>query len=488
MKKHTVSKLFLYRFRFHIGYLILGIAFVALLLFLPRIAPNGLSEAEMSSAATSYNTHLETLTSGNIIDLPYHILQKASIKYFGFNNYAIKLPSIFIGIILGFLLILLLNRWFKSNVALLASILTVLSVPFLWLAGSGTPLIMLVFWPTFLLWLGSKIQGVKRPRPLYCFVFAFALLFSIFTPHLPYLALFIILFALFNPHLRFTIKSLPKIPLIITSIIMLGGLTLIVMNIVNRPDVIIELLFAKDFSLNHFWSNLKQAFAPYFSWNGHLEGVYLSPLINLATVAISIIGVLSTSRGFLASRNSIAFYFILFTVFLSGLNPDSAMLIVLPLAILVAHGLRYILEKWYGLFPENPYARIFGVLPISIFLGIIIISDLSHFMEGYRYNPSVANYFNDDLAIINSKIEDESRLLVPADHTQFNFYQILQEKRNITILNSIPQDYEGTLYSLGKLDDTPKNVTLSHIITSPKTENSDRIYVYTVNNTVKNQE
>ncbi len=480
--KKPISKLFLYRYRFHIGYILLGIAFIALLLIMPRIAPNGLSEAEMQSAATSYNLHAETITTGSLVDLPYHILQKISIKFIGFTEYAIKLPSILMGIILGFLLILLLNRWFKSNVALLASILTVLSVPFLWLSGSGTPLIMLVFWPTLLLWLGSKIQGVKRPRPLYCFVFAFALLFSLFTPHLPYLIFFIILFTLFNPHLRFTIKQLPKIPLIITSIIILGGVSLIVMNIINRSDVVMELLFAKNFNLGDFWHNLKEAFVPYFSWNGHLESVYLSPLINLATVAIAIIGVLSTSRGFFASRNSIAFYFTLFTVFLSGLNPSSAMLIIIPLAILVAHGLRYILEKWYGLFPENPYARVFGILPISIFLGVIIISDLSHYMEGYRYNPSVASFYSNDLSIINAKIDDGSSLLVEQSNPNLAFYQILEEKRNMTILNSMPNTLDNDIYSLQKIDNLPENVKLSRIITSPKTENSDRIYVYTVNN------
>lgn len=480
--KKPISKLFLYRYRFHIGYIILGVAFIALLLIMPTIAPNGLSDAEMQSAATSYNLHPDTISTGSIVDLPYHALQKISIKYLGFNDYAIKLPSIIIGIVLGFLLILLLNRWFKSNVALLASILTILSVPFLWLAGSGTPLIMLVFWPVLLLWLGSKIQGVKKPRPLYCFVFAFVLLFSLFTPHLPYLVFFIVLFALFNPHLRFTIKRLPKIPLIITSIIVLGGVGLIIYNTISRSDVIMELLFAKDFNLGNFWHNLKEAFTPYFSWNGHLESVYLSPLINLATIAIAIIGVLSTSRGFFASRNSIAFYFILFTVFLSGLNPSSAMLIIIPLAILVAHGLRYILEKWYGLFPENPYARIFGILPISIFLGVIIISDLTHYMEGYRYNPSVANHFSTDLSIINAKVEEGSKLLVSENNPNLNFYKILEEKRGMTILTSMPEKLDSNIYSLEKLEKLPENVKLSRIITSPKTENSDRIYVYTVNN------
>ena len=156
MSRLVISKLFLYRYRFFIGYILLGLAFVALVCTLPLLSPSGLSDLERESTVSSYNLHFSSITSGDLVDLPYHILQKLCILIFGMSTYAIKLPSILVGLALGLLLILLLNRWFKSNVALLASILTVLSTPFLYLAGSGTPLIMLVFWPTLLLWLGSK--------------------------------------------------------------------------------------------------------------------------------------------------------------------------------------------------------------------------------------------------------------------------------------------------------------------------------------------
>ena len=261
MSKLTVSRLTLYRFRFYIGYALLGLVFVAILFGFPLIAPAGLSEVERESAVASYNLHFSSITSGDLVDLPYHILQKVSILLFGFTTYAIKLPSILVGLALGVLLILLLNRWFKSNVALLASVITVLSTPFLYLAGSGTPLIMLIFWPTFLLWLGSKIQGVKRPRPLYSFIFAVALLLSIFTPHLIYLVLFIIIFALAQPHLRFTIKSLPKVPFIIVSLIILAGVAIWGTNLVLNPSIALEIFFAKDFSLTISSTTLAPAFS-----------------------------------------------------------------------------------------------------------------------------------------------------------------------------------------------------------------------------------
>ena len=54
MKKIVISKLFLYRYRFVIGYVVLGVAFIALLVSLPLIAQKGLSEAEIESATSSY--------------------------------------------------------------------------------------------------------------------------------------------------------------------------------------------------------------------------------------------------------------------------------------------------------------------------------------------------------------------------------------------------------------------------------------------------
>lgn len=479
MKKRTISNLFLYRHRFVIGYTLLALIFFALIFLLPLVAPNGLSQAEMESAVTSHRLSIDQILHGDIVDLPYHALQKLSIKFLGLNPYAIKLPSIIIGALLGLLLVLLLNRWFKNNVAIIASILTVLSSSFLYLAGSGTPLIMLVFWPTLLLWLGSKIQGEGRPHPLFCFVFAFALLLSIFTPYLLYLTTFIVIYALVHPHLRFTIKRLPKLPLILTALIILGGVGVFVYSLIQRPSSLTALLFMKDFSTDQFFANLSTAFLPFFSWTGNVESTLLAPLIGLASVALAVTGLISTAKGFFASRNSIATYLIIFTIFISGLNPDCAILLILPLSILIAHGVRYILDQWYGLFPENPYARIFGLIPISIFLGIIIVSDISHFVFGYRYNPPVANQFHNDLTLITTQLEPDTTLLLSSGTTEYDFYSILADQGRLNLTSTTPTKSDTRVASLGKWPVT-NNLQLNRIITSSKSSNSDRIYIYTV--------
>lgn len=485
MKKLVISRLFLYRYRFFIGFFVLSLAYLTLIFGLPLLSPNGLSEAEMASAAHSYDLHLDSIFHGDIVNLPYRALQKISIMLFGLSVYSVKLPSIIIGAILGLLLILLLNRWFKTNVALLASILAVLSASFLFLAGSGTPLIMLVFWPTLLLWLGSKIQGVTKPKPFYCFVFAFALLISIFTPHIIYLAAFIVIFAIVHPHLRFTIKTLPTIPLILTIFIILLGLASLVVGAFINPSIISELLWAPNLSLGQFFDNIQVAFMPLFAWNTTLESIFLSPFVGLASIALAIIGLLSTAKGFFASRNSIATWLIIFTVFLAGLNPESAILILLPLAILIAHGLRYILDKWYNLFPDNPYARISAIFPIGIFMGIMIIGGISHFIFGYRYIPVVADAFNDDIHLVQENIEPNSTLYVINSPTEYNFFKILETRdEKFTVADIIPAESELP-ESYATLGHQEIPGTIKQIITSPKFENSDRIYLYTRNQPVQ---
>lgn len=474
MKKITISKLFLYRYRFVIGYVILGLAFVALLVGLPMLAQEGLSETEIQSATNSYYLGRDGILNGDLVDLPYRVLQKYSIRFLGLTPYAIKLPSIIIGLLLGFLLILLLNRWFKSNVSLLASCLIVLSTPFLFLAGSGTPLIMLVFWPTLLLWLGSKIQGEKRPKPLYSFAFAVVMLLSIFTPYMIYFAIFCVLFVLFQPHLRFIVKNLPKLPFVLVILLMIGGFVALGINIYNHPDTVRELLFSSTFQAGDFFNNIWAGLAPVFSWHSRLESVFLSPLISLPILALALIGLFSTTKGFFASRNSIASVLLVFCLIITGFNPDAVIFVILPFSILVAHGIKYLLEKWYGLFPENPYARISALLPLTVLFGLMIFPALLQYIYGYRYNPSVATQFNYDLGVVRENLT-EGKLLVKDN---YNFYKILEESTNIEVVDELGKDTKE-IAILRPEDKVVKNYKLTQIITSQMRDNSDIIYLYT---------
>ena len=447
---------------------------MGLLFILPLIAQDGLSDAEMDSATSSYHLSVSEAFDGSLVDLPYRFLQKVSIRFLGLTPYSIKLPSMIIGLALGILLILLLNRWFKNNVSLLASCLVVLSTPFLFLAGSGTPLIMLVFWPTLLLWLGSKIQGERRPKPMYSFLFSIAMVMAIFTPYMVYFAVFCVIFVLIQPHLRFVLRSLPKLPLMLTGLIILAGFAAIVINIFNQPSVLMELLAVKDFNFNNFIPNIVNGFTPVFQWFGESNTIFLAPLIGLPILALALTGLFSTTKGFFASRNSIASLLIVFTIAITGLNPNAVVFLILPLSILVAHGLKYLLEKWYGLFPENPYARISALVPLVVLFGIVILPGLLQYIYGYHYNSKVASRFDYSLDIIHKNLESET---VVAEKN-YDFYKILEDSTKLKVVPTIEEtDVENiaVLHSRAAKED----YLLSRIITSPMSENSDIIYLYT---------
>ena len=496
MKKPKVQNLFLYRHRYGIGYTVLGLILVSVLFLLPLVSPGGLSQPEIDSAVTSYYD-----TPSNLIDLPYHLLQKLSISLFGLTTYAIKLPSILIGVLLGLILTLLLTRWFKNNVALLASVLMILSVPFLYLAGTGTPLIMLVFWPTLLLWSGSRIQGEKKPRPRYCFLFGLALLASLFTPYMPYFALFSLIFVMANPHLRFVVKSLPKPVLVLTGLFTLGGIALFAYGFWQNPHYLQTLLGSENFSWHSIGANLQAGLAPFFFGQSG-ENLWLSPLLGLAIIALALVGLFSTARGFFASRNALATCLLVATVAFTALDPDAAMLLILPVAILVAHGFRYVLDRWYGLFPENPYARVFALLPMAVFVGLVLYSNLTTYIYGYRYTPSVASQFTSDLDLVRTNLLDTDTdcvLLVQNQPTLLRFYQILNND-HFNAVDSLDGVHATTVATLGApLTDTTGNNTdaaadntaatdsaesqfsLTGIITSPKAADSARIYIYNQN-------
>ena len=458
-----------------IGYVVLMAAFVALMFTLPLFAQDGLSETEMESATSSYHLSIDAPFNGSLVDLPYKVLQKISIMIFGLSAYTIKLPSIIIGLLLGVFLILLLNRWFKNNVSLLASCLMVLSTPFLFLAGSGTPLIMLVFWPTLLLWLGSKIQGEKRPKPMYSFLFAIALALAIFTPYMLYFAAFCIVFVLVQPHLRFVLKSLPKLPLVITGVIIMAGAVALVVNAINRPEIIKELLLSSSFEPQNFFSNLIAGLKPVFQWFGESNTIFLAPLIGLPVLALALVGLFSTTKGFFASRNSIASLLIVFMIIITGLNPSAAVFLILPLSILTAHGLKYLLEKWYGLFPENPYARIAALLPLTILFALIIIPGLLQYIYGYHYNSKVASQFDYSLDIVHKNLSDETLIV----ENNYDFYKILEDSTSIKVVDSKENvDLPSVAVLQSQLDS--ESYALSRIITSPMKEKSDIIYLYTV--------
>ena len=477
MKKH-VEQFFLYRHRFVIGYILLSVAFFLLLTLLPGVAPTGLSDAEMDSAVQASNLQSGFIKQGNVIDLPYYALQKGSIAVFGLNLFAIKLPSIIIAVLAALFIVLLLNRWFKNDVAIVGSILTVLSTAFLFLATSGTPAIMYIFWLALILWLGSKIVGNNNVSPLLVISFFVSVALSLYTPYLAYVALAIAVAGLMHPHLRFALKQLKLYQLILCILILILAAAPLVSSCIINPATLKNLVLASSVDFSSFIANITNAFAPFFSFSLAYSSVYLAPLFGLATVALVIIGILASAGKMFMSRNTIVSLLVIFSIILSGFSPSVAISIIIPIAILSAAGIESIIEKWYTLFPENPYAHLLGIVPMVAVMIFIISSGLSHFIFGYHYIPRVVNNFDNDLTIIKNNIPKDTTIVLSSSHKNNDFFRLLEKYDNYKTVNKPEDAKTKEIASFEPIIN--KKYSLKQIITSPKTRNSDRLYVYSL--------
>lgn len=472
--KKTTRQFFLYRHRLVIGYIILAAVFFGLLSFLPTIAPNGVSQDEMNSVVTANGLGRNFIQEGNIIDLPYRFLQKSCLHFFGMSLYSIKLPSIIIAVITGFFIILLLNRWFKNDVAIVGSILTTLSTAFLFLAGNGTPLIMYILWLAVILWLGSKIVGNEHTSPLLVIAFFICIALSAYTPHLVYVSIAIAIAGILHPHLRFALKQLSFWQLAICFASFALAISPLVIGCVINHQNIQTLLFTSDFSVANYASNIANAFIPFFSFSLAYDSVFLAPLFGLATVALLAIGILASIGKMFTSRNTVVSLLVIYAILISGLNRDVAIVIIIPITILCAAGIESIIEKWYSLFPENPYAHLLGMVPVVAVITMIIGSGLSHHTFGYHYISIIADNFSDDIALIDQKIDKDIPLLITDETSNADFYRLLNYYNKRSIISSV-----DSVEKYAAMSSTPaENYRIDRIITSPKSRNSDRLYIY----------
>ena len=256
------------------------------------------------------------------------------------------------------------------------------------------------------------------------------------------------------------------------------SVTPLVISCVINPSVLQNLIFANNLDFNGFIANITNAFAPFFSFSLAYSSVYLAPLFGLATVALVIIGILASAGKMFMSRNTIVSLLVIFSIFLSGLDQNVAISIISPIAILSAAGIESIVEKWYTLFPENPYAHLLGIVPMVAVMIFIISSGLSHFIFGYHYIPRVVNNFNNDLTIVKENIPKETTIVLKDDHKNNNFFRLLEKYDGYQIVNKPKKAETDEIASFEPI--LSKKYELKQIITSPKTRNSDRLYIYSL--------
>lgn len=484
MKTTFLREITLYRYRYIVGYIAFGILLLALLLLAIEQAPRGLSQAEMDSAVTSVNINVFHPMTTDVIDAPYHILQKASIQYFGLDPIAIKLPSIIIGAIMGVGIILMLQKWFRKNVALITAVIIVTSVGFLSLARTGTPMIMTAFW-TILLLLGAThvLHGEKHKFfwKLFCLVCIALLAYS---PFGIYPLLVMVIAGIIHPHVRHRFKQGEWWQHLISIVTVFIILTPLLISIINTPPIGLQLLGIDQlnkFQIGQIPAHSKDIASTLSNFTGGTTGVIAKPMFSIATTALLILGVLKLFTASYSARSYMLFIWSALLIPLLLVRPDAALLVIVPATLILAIGIETLIRQWYDIFPRNPYARIAALIPLTILVVSIVGINMGRYFYGSHYSP-IAPGFHAELpavrATLNShQLGKERVVTISVPKNQVAFYALLRREYPSVVVNSDPTSTKLPLFVLDSTTPQPVSHVPTRIITSDLSRDDQAVFL-----------
>ncbi len=460
-----------YRWRYVIGYGLVGLLLVGMLVFSAILVPSGLSTYEIDSVVRSEALSFSDPTSWVITNLPFYALQAIGFSLFGVTTFTIKLPSLILALLSAVGLILLLRRWFRPNIAVLASLIAVTTGQFLFVAQQGSPSILYIFWPVMLLLLGTQITRGKRFRFLWKVLFAVSAALSLYTPLSIYPLIAVALAVGLHPHLRNAVRRLSKPRIILVSLIAIALVTPLIRNIIVDPSLGLTLLgipseWPPDIAANAV-TVLKQFF---LFWEPSATAV-MTPVFGLGSAIIIGLGVYRLIRTRETTRSYLILIWILCLLPVLLLNPSFTTVTFVPSVLLLAAGIMSLISYWYRLFPRNPYARIAGLLPLVVLIAALIGSGLARYGYGYHYSPTTAPLFSKDLSLLP---KEARQLVVTEDEAPF--YRALSAYRQSLEVTLAPS--ADSFIATRAANAHFSGYTVTEIITSPRYNESDRFYLY----------
>jgi len=444
MKSSYLRELTLYRYRYIIGY---GL-FAALLIMILSVdltsIPRGLTDAEMASAVASNRISLFSPQTADIINLPYHLAQKASISLLGLTPFAIKLPSVVLAFVVGITLAFMLSRWFSRNVAVLASLLACTSIPFMMMGRTGSPTIMVTVWTVILLLAATQLttQSTRTfPWKLAALVSGILLLY---TPLGIYPVVALTISGLLHPHVRHQIKRTKRWQMAVFVVLSFILLAPLVAAVAVHPSVLLTItgLDSFNFGLGALAASVVSLLKTFFSFSQSHIGVSVAPYFTFTVSMLVIFGFLRVLKDHYAARSYMLLIWTALVATIVVLDPGQTHLVFTPAILFLAIGVETLIREWYRLFPRNPYARIGALVPLAIIvLGTFSVAS-SRYFEGYLYTPNIQG-FHAELPAVREAFGNDThstkRLVVP--EAQANFYDMLRrEYPRLTVATTTSQD------------------------------------------------
>lgn len=482
MKSSVLREVLLYQYRYIIGYGLFIILLFGLLLTDINSVPAGISSNEMASSVASNSLNPLNPRVSDVVNLPYHLLQKLSIGLFGLSPLSIRLPSLVLAFGASIVLAVMLMQWFRKGVAMLALLLATTSVPFITMGRLGTASVLYMLLLLIIMLAAVKLTTRGPGTFAWKVIVASAGLLLIYMPLGIYAVVALLIAGIIHPHVRFQIKRTRLWQygvLILVGGVLLAPLVLAGLNDHATLEVLLGLDQLRDkLSFEAIGASLMMIAKTLFLFNKPFAGEIVTPFLDFTFMLFVAFGIVKTVIDRHSARSYLLLIWLAVSVPLLVLNPSQFALLFVPCLILMAVGIETFMREWYRLFPRNPYARLAALVPISLIaLGMVSIA-ASRYFYGFYYTDT-SKTFHPELSAVRETIKPHvtTQLIVPK--SQVAFYDILRSKYNQLTVVSPEEAVDGAaeqivLASAGQsTEQQPERIVASHL-----KENSVLLRVY----------
>lgn len=423
MKTRTLKQLLLYNYRYFFAQIVV-LAFIAYFLCwrLGNVGP-GLSAAEINAAA--HHTSLAKLFSYPLY--PVHAAtQWASLKVFGVNPISIRLPDVALAAVTAYVLYNLLKKWLGRSTALLSAALFISADWFLYVARTGAGAIELSFWLALAL---LSITKVLEHKAQWIYIFSLSIIGLFFVPFGIYCAITLLVSLFIARVIRERFEEAKLWQKITCAIPGISALLYLAYTIMNNPHFGMQLLGISQLPTigGYFYNAFVNAanvvaILPNTNPANSPTNVFI---IRFFEIIFILFGVIMFWRTRVNRLNVIVLSLSIVLVLAGGLSKDSSLLglLLVPAAIYITAGIRYLMHRWKLTFPKNPYARVTAYIPLSLlFVLVVTVHYLSYFVL-WPSNTDTHVAFTRDFMLVKNELDNQNykdtSCLVQTDDSDF---------------------------------------------------------------------
>lgn len=424
-RKRSIQRSWLYRYRYLLASILLAVIVLAISIYRFWSVPSGLSASEKLSAIASGR-----LASGNItglVNAPWLIPEALAIKLYGMTIFALRLPALLLVVACILTMMLAIRAIYRPSLAMMGGLLMACSAFTISLGRAGTPAVMTVLLLTLAILFGYYVVNAKQ-KVAPAVGLALDLMALSYMSGGLYIVVALAIVALLHPKSRYTIKRHKKLLagiavayliLLLTPMLLIGRgrTTLASLLVIGTPSP----------------ANLRQLASGYVAGSAGLTGGLMTPMLTITGTIMVVIGLIILARrgGLLSLRSYVIISLLVAGVSMTTFNPDYIYLLFVPTILLEVIAIGYIVDKWHGLFPQNPYARSLAILALSILIGSISLLDINRYISAVNYRASVVYQYDQTLPAVNQLLTSnphaEIRLVVHSE-TDYQLYSLLTNR------------------------------------------------------------